>query len=746
MEATRQHMPAKNHSSAPRFDPTHPRELPAYFEELEALFQTANVVGDQVKKGHAKRYAPFEDGELWASLPEYADAIPYAEFKSKVLQQYPGATEERRYSLPDVDKLVGERIRLGIISLEELATYYRKFYVMTKYLIDNGRYSAAEQSRAFVRGFKPELWAHIAQRLQLKLPDHHPDDAYTLDQIQEAAKFVLQGSTFHTGTISASPAPLETRPTQTVQSPTTIKTEDLFVLFERFAQNIAASISAGAGGPSHNGPAAAPRPSNRGCCNFCGDPAHYIHRCPICEQYRLAGKVRKNAEGKVVLPSGAFVPSHIPGQWLKDRIDEWYRQNPAPPSGTVPHAAAPTLFYGLLNPTTPSPPAAATTLQVAVAEQDCEQQINQLQQQIMALHAKKKKMVFDGIEINTRARGGPKTDQTKAAASTSTEKATTIPQEQVPVADSAPFSSQIPAAPVVPAENISASHPFTGAKDANYLPPKNRNFGAAPPAKGRDPSYHAQAPIQDVRIADSVYKRTIENQAITLSYEELLALSPEVRQRYREALTPKRVPSAKTHLLTEEVLPFAGDNRGGATDGTIIQDPLEIYFNSAVGPETIPIRVAKESHSLRSIMMLVDSKEEVESVLDPGSMIIAISEACCNSIGLLYDPTFRLHMESANGEVDESLGLARNVPFTIGPITIFLQLHVVKSPAYDILLGRPFDVLTQSIIKNYQNEDMTITIEDPNSRKIVTIPTLRRGPPRYSMAPARKPDFRQGRD
>ena len=179
-----------------------------------------------------------------------------------------------------------------------------------------------------------------------------------------------------------------------------------------------------------------------------------------------------------------------------------------------------------------------------------------------------------------------------------------------------------------------------------------------------------------------------------------------------------------------------------------IDGPLEVYFSDAAGTAgDSPIYVAKDSHSLWSIMMLIDHKEEIECVLDPGSMIIAVSEACCNSLGLLYDPTFRLHMESANGEVNKSLGLARNVPFTVGPITIFLQLHIVKSPAYDILLGRPFDVLMQSVIKNYCNEDMTLTIEDPNAHRIVTIPTLRRGPPRFSMASAdRKQDFCVGRN
>ncbi|KIL54346.1 hypothetical protein M378DRAFT_92750 [Amanita muscaria Koide BX008] len=103
-------------------------------------------------------------------------------------------------------------------------------------------------------------------------------------------------------------------------------------------------------------------------------------------------------------------------------------------------------------------------------------------------------------------------------------------------------------------------------------------------------------------------------------------------------------------------------------------------------------------------------------------------------------------MESANGDINLSLGIARNVPLSVGPITVFMQLHVVRSPAYDILLGRPFDVLTQSCIKNFRNEDTILTIEDPNSNKVVTIPTLRRGPTRYTMtSQPKKPDFRMRR-
>ena len=48
-----------------------------------------------------------------------------------------------------------------------------------------------------------------------------------------------------------------------------------------------------------------------------------------CHQiYIEAGKCKQNYEGKVILPSGMFVPRDIPGAYLKDCIDEWHFHHP----------------------------------------------------------------------------------------------------------------------------------------------------------------------------------------------------------------------------------------------------------------------------------------------------------------------------------------------------------------------------------------------------------------------------------
>jgi len=119
-----------------------------------------------------------------------------------------------------------------------------------------------------------------------------------------------------------------------------------------------------------------------------------------------------------------------------------------------------------------------------------------------------------------------------------------------------------------------------------------------------------------------------------------------------------------------------------------------------------------------------------------------MSEDVCMELALIYDPSIILNMQSANGEIDQSLGLARNISLQIGDITLYVQIHIIRNPAYDILLGRPFDVLTESVIHNYANEDQTITILDPNSGRRATVPTLPRGRARRTQ---NKTNFTQSR-
>src|ERR1700677_3694977 len=137
-----------------------------------------------------------------------------------------------------MDKLVGEQLRVGILDANKLGAYYRLFYMITQFLIRKNQISAAEQSCAFIRGFQSDLWNQIQRRLELKFPDHYPDDPYTLAKIHEAEQYVLHGMT-HINLLqrsSASNNALTTTTSSTSASNTRIKSEALTAFLDKFMQ------------------------------------------------------------------------------------------------------------------------------------------------------------------------------------------------------------------------------------------------------------------------------------------------------------------------------------------------------------------------------------------------------------------------------------------------------------------------------------------------------------------------------
>ena len=96
-------------------------------------------------------------------------------------------------------------------------------------------------------------------------------------------------------------------------------------------------------------------------------------------------------------------------------------------------------------------------------------------------------------------------------------------------------------------------------------------------------------------------------------------------------------------------------------------------------------------------------------------------EVACHALGLIYDPHIKLCMQSTSSEVNETLSLAQNIPMLIGEIMLYGQIHIVCNLAYDILLGRPFDIVLECIVHNFSNEDQTITIHNLNTGETATV-------------------------
>jgi len=291
--------------------------------------------------------------------------------------------------------------------------------------------------------------------------------------------------------------------------------------------------------------------------------------------------------------------------------------------------------------------------------------------------------------------------------------------------------------------------PVIGKLPPNYVPPQERTVGVPPKD---DRNFRYRAPIETEAAVERVVQAGFSS-LVSIRQEDLLAIAPEYQKKVKEGVTSRRIGVDGNLLEVEESAYLLGPERPlippspPALFHEALPFPhlgnseiLDVFMSERRDPEEGErIYVGRESTTIRGVTAIVGERP-VHCITDWGCSIIAMSVATCNALGVMFDPTRCIPLQSANGRMDWTLGIARDVPFQFGEVTAILQVHIVDSPAYDVLLGRPFEILTQARTQSFLSGDQHITLTDPNTEKVVTIPTVPREPPRF-----RKPDEREWR-
>src|ERR1700691_2609184 len=108
-------------------------------------------------------------------------------------------------------------------------------------------------------------------------------------------------------------------------------------------------------------------------------------------------------------------------------------------------------------------------------------------------------------------------------------------------------------------------------------------------------------------------------------------------------------------------------------------------------------------------------------------MIVSMAKEVAVQLGLTWDPTIQINMESASNHLEKTLGLARNVNFNVGGLNFLLQVHILEAPPYHVLLGRPFDMHASSIGQTILDGATELVLTNQNSKWIAIIPTYEHG-------------------
>ena len=269
------------------------------------------------------------------------------------------------------------------------------------------------------------------------------------------------------------------------------------------------------------------------------------------------------------------------------------------------------------------------------------------------------------------------------------------------------------------------------------------------------PAYITRAPIEQNNLSQDILEEILRA-PLDMTVGQILGASPVVRKELgrqiakvrqipeKDKIEPKRVQfKAEVEEVENDVeeieliippdgisvdeLPYATFT--SPRKGVIVAgDPVMQYLSSLTQGET-PKQLygLRDSFALRSVYPVINNIGTEEALLDSGSQIVSMSRDTAILLGLTWNPAITINMQSAQGHIEKTLGLSKNVPFQFGEITILLQVHIINNLAYKILLGRPFDALTESEVKNERNGAQTITLTDPTSQTRVVLPTYPRG-------------------
>ena len=186
---------------------------------------------------------------------------------------------------------------------------------MTTFLIAKNRISAAEQSRAFTCSFPQKLWTKVTHQLQLKFPDHFPDDPYTLEQIHNAMRFVLHGTASLSLALGDTSTPAPATAPVAKAEPTKLAT-----LIDMMKQAISKLSIPSAPAPQAKPLASAPHNHH---CHFCGGD-HWKSSCEVLKEYICDGKCILHDDGCIALPGGCFIPGSVAGKTFRECLDKWY--------------------------------------------------------------------------------------------------------------------------------------------------------------------------------------------------------------------------------------------------------------------------------------------------------------------------------------------------------------------------------------------------------------------------------------
>jgi len=312
---------------------------------------------------------------------------------------------------------------------------------------------------------------------------------------------------------------------------------------------------------------------------------------------------------------------------------------------------------------------------------------------------KGKNVRFEGVSVPARTKPGPTSRVAEAVEE--------VTSPQVKVAGSKPNNAPNKGMVVITPAGPSSAQDTTSSSPSSRsaITPNN------PPANQLSTQYRYAFPLEDKDADKCIVDRMLDS-TISMPMCELIAVSTDVRKVFKDLTTTKHV-TVGTISVNE------------LSSAPEMQEFLKKYDGCLQRSDDGRI-VAEHFTSLRCIRAVTHHGQILSCILDQGAECIVMPHSVwCTLGGILLRSDHKLTMESVNTSTDETLGVIENLPLDFGAGEMLFQVQVVPTANFDVLLGRPFFMLTSCRTEDLPNGEQDVTLTDPNTGKVIRIPTNR---------------------
>ena len=132
---------------------------------------------------------------------------------------------------------------------------------------------------------------------------------------------------------------------------------------------------------------------------------------------------------------------------------------------------------------------------------------------------------------------------------------------------------------------------------------------------------------------------------------------------------------------------------------------------------------AKPALLIWMIKVTLDGTITVMGIIDSGCQVVIIRSDIWEKLGTPMKHKQVMFMESANGQENATMGTIPSICFSVGEVSLYCLVQVLRNSPFECLLSLPFTSLASTKCQEFPGRRTHLLFTDPNTGASITVPT-----------------------